>query len=98
MSEKRSVDKLVETLKGKENYIMWKRNMLAFLRLDDIELLALQAQLAQAEGQKADAVAQAEWRQKDVTAKSNIILTLGPQPTVALANVIDDDQKFAKDL
>lgn len=77
---------------------MWKRKMLACLRLEDIELLSLQPQPAPAEGQAQDAAAQAEWKEKTIKSKSNIVLTLGIQPTTALAKIIDDDQKYAKDL
>lgn len=68
------------------------------LRLNDIELSALKQQPTPAAGQAEDAEIQAEWRKKTIMAKSIIILTLVPQPTTALANIIEDEEKYPKDL
>lgn len=63
MSDKPSVEKLVEPLKNKDGYFIWKRKMKAFLRIGDIDLVALNPKPDKVKGQPAQSQrAISNWR------------------------------------
>lgn len=91
-TEKDHLNKLPK-LKTSADFINWRRILRAYLRRDDFELLGLADN-----PQAANAASQRKWEKESVRAKSTIVLTLGDAPLAQLSDVIDDDDRSAKEL
>lgn len=91
------VDKLphrkgVPILQRKEDYINWKRKMLAYLEEDDEELIALDPEPSE------DSEDHSEWLKKSKKAKRSIILSIGTSAMAKTGEIIDDRKRTAKEL
>ena len=101
MTDKPSVEKAVAPLLNKDGYLQWKRKMIAYYWLDDIDLIALKGTIQsvyEEQGSLTNASAITDHRNRSIIAKSNIVLSLGSTPAAAVTTTIDDDDKTAKDL
>lgn len=80
-------------LTGAGDYIPWRRRIKAYIQRDDIELIELKPR---PEGATTAQIAR--WNRSNIRAKSAIILTLANGPMAQISNIIDDDDRSAKDL
>ena len=83
MTEKPPVEKAVPILRNKYGNLQWKRKMIAYLSLDDIEIITLKETVQPIHDEKesfTNASAIADYRKRDVIAKSDILLSLGSTP------------------
>lgn len=80
-------------LNSSKDYLHWKRRVYAYLRREDFELLCFRE-----EPEDATSAQKRKWLKAMVEAKSSIILTLGSSPLAQLSDIIDDDERTAKEL
>lgn len=75
------------------DYIHWRRRVYAYICRNDFELLSFEDEPIQ-----ASAAVKKRWMQAMIKAKTSVILSLGSGPLVQLSNLIDDDDRTAKEL
>ena len=87
MTSKNSIDSIkLAKLQGVADFPEWKRLIKVYIPREDILLLGLKKS-----PQGIFQAANSAWNKAKVQAKSDVILSLGPQTQVRARSIIDDD-------
>jgi len=75
------------------DYMRWRRRVYAYIRRQDVELLCFEDEPVQ-----ASSAIKKKWLQAMIKANTSIILSLGSGPLAQLSNLVDNDDRNAKEL